>query len=535
MAKNSPSLAAVARRRPQRRGLVGGDIRRWVERGADERPTQCFLLGARDDRTVTYATLATLADALEAQLDRTGVPSDGPIALNCHDYLDYAAIFVALLAAGRTVVPLDPRAPAPEVRRTRALTGPVATITRTDLFEGGGGPEGVVFVDMPEGGFGRFAGTGGTGRERPSAGGDPSNAGEGAVLLSTSGTTGAPKVVRLAESQLAHVARGIADHHRLRPGERGFSPLPLFHVNAEVVALLATLAGQASIVLDDRFHRTLFWENVARHGATWVNAVPAIITILATAAPLTAAPDEVRQQVRCNVRFVRSASAPLPVATLKRFEAVTGLRVVESYGMTEAASMITANPVDGVRKPGSVGPPVGCQLQVVDRSRRPLPSGEVGLIEVRGPGVITGYAMGGEGAFTPDGWLSTSDLGYQDEDGYVYLVGRADDVVNRGGENIYPREVEEVLLADPRVGAAVVVGLPDPVLGAVPVAYVVAPGLSVPEQAELVAHLQGRCRAELNAFKVPVTTQVVDNLPVGPTGKVSRRRALAELASVAQP
>ena len=157
-------------------------------------------------------------------------------------------------------------------------------------------------------------------------------------------------------------------------------------MNAQVVALLATLAGQASIVLDDRFHRTLFWENVARHGATSVNAVPAIITILATAAPLTGAPDEVRQQVRCNVRFVRSASAPLPVATLKRFEAVTRLRVVaESYGMTEAASMITANPVDGVRKPGSVGPPVGCQLQVVDRSRRPLPSGEVGLIEVRGP------------------------------------------------------------------------------------------------------------------------------------------------------
>jgi oxalate---CoA ligase len=301
------------------------------------------------------------------------------------------------------------------------------------------------------------------------------------------------------------------------------------------VGLLATLAGQASIVLDDKFHRTLFWENVARHGATWVNAVPAIITILATAAPLAAAPDEVCRQVQDNVRFVRSASAPLPVATLERFEAVTGLRVVESYGMTEAASMITANPVNGVRKPGSVGPPIGCQLQIVDRSRRRRPSGEVGMIEVRGPGVIAGYAVGGEGAFTPEGWLSTSDLGYQDEDGYVFLVGRADDVINRGGENIYPREVEEVLLADPRVRAAVVVGLPDPVLGAVPVAYVVAPSLSVDERADLGAQLQSRCRAELNAFKVPVATHVVDNLPVGPTGKVSRQRALVELASATRP
>ncbi len=530
MAKNAPPPAAVGRRRPQRRGLVGGDIRHWVAQGAEERPTQHFLKGARDDRTVTYAELATLTRDLKGQLDGIGVPSDGPIALSCEDYLDYAATFVALLAAGRTVVPLDPRAPAPELRRARALTGTVATITRTALFEGGAGPGGV-FVDMPDGSSSRSSAGAGTGLMGLSPDSGPSNAREGAVLLGTSGTTGAPKVVRLTEDQLAHVAGCIATHHRLTPGERGFSPLPLFHVNGEVVALLATLAGQASIVLDDRFHRTRFWENVARHGATWVNVVPAIITILATAVPLATAPVEVQRQVLGNVRFVRSASSPLAVATLERFETATGLRVVESYGMTEAASMITANPVHGVRKPGSVGPPVACHLRVVDRAGRLLPSGEVGLIEVRGPGVITGYAVGGEGAFTADGWLSTFDLGYQDEDGYVFLVGRADDVVNRGGENIYPREVEEVLLADPHVRAAVVVGLPDAVLGAVPVAYVVAPGLSVPERAELVADLQSRCRAELNAFKVPVTTHVVDNLPAGPTGKVSRQRALVELAS----
>ena len=235
------------------------------------------------------------------------------------------------------------------------------------------------------------------------------------------------------------MARGIADHHRLRPGEHGFSPLPLFHVNAEVVALLATLAGQASIVLDDRFHRTLFWENVARHGATWVNAVPAIITILATAAPLAAAPDEVRQQVRGNVRFVRSASAPLPVATLKRFEAVTGLRVVESYGMTEAASMITANPVDGVRKPGSVGPPVGCQLQVVDRSRRPLPSGEVGLIEVRGPVSLPATPWVAKARSLPTGGCRHPIWAIRTRMATFFSSGGRMTWSTAGGENIYPR------------------------------------------------------------------------------------------------
>ena len=134
--------AAVGRRRPQRRGLMGGDIRRWVAQGADERPAQYFLQGARDDRTVTYARLATLARALEVQLGRIGAPSDGPIAVSCDDCLDYAATFVALLAVGRTVVPLDPRAPASELRRTRALTGTVATVTRSGLFEAGAGPTG---------------------------------------------------------------------------------------------------------------------------------------------------------------------------------------------------------------------------------------------------------------------------------------------------------------------------------------------------------------------------------------------------------
>ncbi len=358
--------------------------------------------------------------------------------MRCEDYLDYAAAFVALLAAGRTVVPLDPKAPTPERRRTRALTGTVATVIRTGLFENGAGPGAGAIVDVPEGSSKPAPGTVTTGEADRPAGGSSSSAPEGAVLLGTSGTTGAPKVVRLTEGQLAHVAKGIARHHGLRPGEQGYSPLPLFHVNAEVVALLATLAGQATVVLDDKFHRTHFWENVARHGATWVNAVPAIISILATADALAAAPGDVRRQVMSNVRFVRSASAPLPIATLEQFEAGTGLRVVESYGMTEAASMITANPVDGVRKPGSVGPPVGCQLRVVDRSGRALPSGEVGLIEVRGPGVIARYAVGGEGAFNPEGWLSTSDLGYQDEDGYVFLVGRADDVVNRGARTFTP-------------------------------------------------------------------------------------------------
>ncbi len=347
------------------------------------------------------------------------------------------------------------------------------------------------------------------------------------VLLGTSGTSGAPKVVFLSEQQLAHVAAGVARHHRLGPGDRGLSPLPLFHVNAEVVGVLATLAARATLVVDDRFHRTGFWSLVEARRITWINAVPAIISVLASTPGPVASPG--------RVRFVRSASAPLGTATLARFERLTGLGVLETYGMTEAASMITANPLEGRRKPGSVGLPVGTELRVVGPTGQARPTGVLGQVEIRGRGTITSYAVGGNGAFD-DGWLGTGDLGHLDEDGYLYLVGRADDVINRGGENIYPREVEEVLLADPRVEAALVVGVPDPVLGARPVAYVVlaeaaSAAVDTPAvcdqggegRARAAADLRAHCQGQLSPFKVPAQVHVVEQLPVGPTGKVSRR------------
>ena len=166
--------------------------------------------------------------------------------------------------------------------------------------------------------------------------------------------------------------------------------MPLFHINAEVVGLLASLAAGSCLVLDDRFHRTRFWELMAQRRITWINAVPAIISRLAT-------PD-FDEVIPSRIRFIRSASAPLPIATSTRFEANTGIPVVETYGMTEAASQITANPVTGVRKPGSVGLPVGVEVRVVAgrlgrrQSLRPGDGGNVGHVEIRGPSVIAAYA-----------------------------------------------------------------------------------------------------------------------------------------------
>ncbi len=300
--------------------------------------------------------------------------------------------------------------------------------------------------------------------------------------------------------------------------------MPLFHINAEVVGLLATLAAGSCLVLDDRFHRTNFWELMARRKVTWINAVPAVI------ARLEPGDDEV---IPTGIRFVRSASAPLPVSTMERFEASTGIPVLETYGMTEASSQITANPLEGSRKPGSVGVPVGVELRIVADRRSalfmpsPVGGGAVGQVEIRGPSVIAAYNDGiHRDRIDGDGWLQTGDVGHLDEDGFLYIDGRMDDVINRGGQKVFPREIEEAILADPDVVEVSVVAEDDPVLGQVPAAYLVLHGVkdsSDHDKArDAVAMIQHTLDSSLVRAKRPRSLHVVPRLPAGPTGKVRR-------------
>jgi acyl-CoA synthetase (AMP-forming)/AMP-acid ligase II len=305
-------------------------------------------------------------------------------------------------------------------------------------------------------------------------------------------------------------------------------------VNAEVVGVLSALAAGACLIVDRKFRRRGFWELIEARQATWINAVPAIITILGMDPP--AAP------LNGRIRFIRSASAPLAPAALQRFEKSFGIPVVETYGMTEAASMITANPLDGPRKAGSAGRPAGSEVRVVESPDGPegsagslgpavpCPAGTVGRVQIRGAGVIRQYAANGRpGAFDADGWLDTGDLGHLDSDGYLFLAGRSDDVINRGGEKIYPREIEDFLLAQPGVRSVALIGVRDEVLGERPVAYVVPSGAL--DGTELSESLHKACEAELPKPKRPAEFCLMDELPLGPTGKIARRR-LRELAAV---
>ena len=497
--------------RPAESGArVGASVAELVWFRAATSAQHVYLQSADGGRSVTYGELCGEVARWPGLLADLGAGPGDTVGLALSDPVELAVAFVAAIAAGRTVAPLDPAATDGELAAACARTAPRVVVSDRRA---------------PEDGRARWVVM--TPEERPvteprSAAGPTPWSGDGGVVLSTSGTTGAPKVIGLDEAKLLSTAGAVAAHFELSPADRGFNALPLFHINAEVVAVLATLVSGGTIVLDDRFHRRGFWDAMARHRITWINGVPAILARLACL--------EKNERVPGGIRFARSASAPLPVPVLERFERATGIPVVETYGMTEAASQITANPL-GRRLPGSVGQPVDTDVRIVSGAGFAAP-GEVGRVEIRGPSVIRAYVSPGyEDRVDADGWLETGDVGYMDGAGYLFLVGRADDVINRGGEKIYPKEVEDALLREPGVRSAAVVGRVDEVLGSVPVAYLVVDGVDNEEDgpiaAIIVKRVHERCTWLLSRPKRPVTYHVVDRFPQGATGKV-RRSALAE-------
>jgi len=337
-----------------------------------------------------------------------------------------------------------------------------------------------------------------------------------ALLLRTSGTTSKPKRVPLTHSNLLASAHSIAATLALTPADRALNIMPLFHIHGLVGVLLSSLAAGASVVCTPGLGAESFFGWLREFAPTWYSAVPTMHQ-----AVLRVGASEVESARAARLRFVRSSSASLPPRVMADLEALFGAPVIEAYGMTEASHQMASNPLPpAARKPGSVGRPAGTEIRVVAADGADVPRGERGEIVIRGAGVVSGYDAEpavNRAAFV-EGWLRTGDQGRFDEDGYLYVTGRLKELINRGGEKVSPKEIDEALLEHPQVLEAAAFGVPHPSLGEDVAAVVVVRDRAAIDAPALRAHLLKR----LATFKVPSRVLLVDAIPKGSTGKIER-------------
>lgn len=342
-----------------------------------------------------------------------------------------------------------------------------------------------------------------------------------ALLIYTSGTTGSPKGVMLTHANLDAMTASFIEWFELGASDHSLLVLPLFHANGIVLGTLSPLRAGGQVTIAGRFARERFFSDVERFRPTYFSAVPAIYAML------SALPEDVRPDTS-SLRFAVCGAAPMPAEAIHRFEDRFGITIVEGYGLSETTTASTINPLHGLRKPGTVGLALpGQQVAVVDEEGRAVPQGEPGEVVIAGPVVMAGYlGRPDDTAKTViNGWLHTGDIGRFDEDGYLQIVDRIKDMIIRGGENIYPKEIENAFYAHPDVQEAAVVGGSDAVLGEVPVAFVVLREGARSTTEDLAAHVAGI----LAPFKRPSRIALVREIPKNPVGKIDKpalRRSL---------
>lgn len=482
-----------------------------LAKGRDE----ALALLAPGGGTLSYGRLRAQIETLAEALAERGLGREDTVAIVMPNGVAMAVAFLSV-AASAIAAPLNPGYTRKEFDFYFDDLKPRAVIVE----EGGGAnaieaarAKGVAVLELAkvDAGPGMFAVTGHAG---PAAGRRIATPDDVALLLHTSGTTARPKIVPLTHRQLTASTNNIVRSLSLSSADRGLHIMPMFHVHGLVAGLLAPLAAGGAVFCTPGFERTAFPIWLAEAAPSWLTAAPTMLqSILAWA---TRDPEAARV---AKLRFIRSCSAALPTAVAEGLEAAFGAQVVEAYAMTEAAHQITSNPLPSLtRKFGSVGMAAGPEVTILDGEGAALPIGEIGEVAIRGENVMHGYRDNPEAnksAFS-GAWFRTGDLGAFDADGYLWLTGRAKEMINRGGEKISPIEIENRLLNHPAVAQAVAFAVPHLTLGEEVGAAVV---LRSPVTAgELRTFLLG----ELSPSKAPRAIQFLDELPKGPTGKLQR-------------
>lgn len=513
-----------------------------IQRQSEQNPGAAAIL-APGRRALSYGELSRHVEATVSQFNARGIGRNDRVATVLPEGPEAVVAHLAVAAAG-TCAPLNPAYPAAEfqyyltdldaqallvMRGSRSPAVAVARSLGIPVLE---------LVPQPHAAAGLFTMIG-EARRRAIAPG-PAQPDDVALALYTSGTSARPKLVPLTHRNICAAAKNICTAVELTATDRCLNVMPLFHIHG-LSTVYATLTAGGSLVATPDFSAARFFEWLDAFCPTWYSAAPAIHQMIL---------DERGRHreicARARLRFIRSASGPMPRQTLTDLEQMFGSPFIEAYGMTEAAPQIASNRLTaGERKAGSVGRPAGPEVAILNEAGQILAAGETGEVVIRGENVIRAYEndpTANETAFVR-GWLRTGDQGRLDAEGFLFLTGRLKEFINRGGEKISPRSIEEVLLQHPAVAQAVTFAVPDRQLGETVAAAIVVDADSesrepvagnLEAQQKLIQQIRSFAAARLAHFKVPQQIVIVDAIPHGPAGKL-QRKDLAEKLRLAEP
>jgi acyl-CoA synthetase (AMP-forming)/AMP-acid ligase II len=489
-------------------------LRGLIAAGEDE----AVAIAGHDAPPMTYAGLRALVDRTVASLNGLGVGRGDRVAIVLPNGPEMATAFLSVAAAAASA-PLNPTYRQDEFEfylddlKAKALIVEAGSESPALQAAQKLGVGLITLMPEAEHGAGAFRLCGDPGR--PAARPGPAEAHDVALILHTSGTTSRPKIVPLTQANIWTSARNIAASLELSARDRALNVMPLFHIHGLIAGLAAPLARGGAVFCTEGFNALKFFAEMEEAKPTWYTAVPTMHQAI-----LTRAARNKDIIARHPLRFVRSSSSSLPPKVIGELETVFHAPVIEAYGMTEATHQMACNPLRGVRKPGSVGLAAGPEIAIMDEAGRLLVSGATGEVVIRGDNVTAGYdnhPTANSEAFV-DGWFRTGDQGVIDADGYLTLTGRLKEIINRGGEKISPREVDEALMDHPAVLQAVAFAVPHDMLGEDVAAAVVLREGAAASEPELRAFLSER----IAAYKTPRKIMFLAEIPKGATGKLQR-------------
>jgi acyl-CoA synthetase (AMP-forming)/AMP-acid ligase II len=504
-------LAAMDRDEPR-------NLRQLLEGRATAMPGKDFLFSESDGRKFTYAEFDAAVNATASLLLDRGIRKGDVVSLMMPNSAEYIMAYYACWKLGALAGPINSMLKTEELSYVLGNSEAKALLAHSEFVPGIESIRGdlphlkslIAFDDVD-------TATADFQDESSALPATELSLDAEAIIIYTSGTTGKPKGCLLTHGNVIANARQICEWLRFTERDRLLTVMPLFHMNAVSVTTMSALYAGGSTVVSPKFSASRFWNIISDYEVTSFGSVATMLSILLNNYP-QGVPAGLKTE---QLRFAMCGSAPVPAETLKRFEETFHCLVIEGYGLSESTCRSTFNPPDERRRAGSCGMPIGNEMRVVDEEDREVADGELGEIVLRGENILRGYYKNPEAteqAFR-GGWFHTGDIGYRDADGFYYIVDRKSDMIIRGGENIYPREIDEVLYRHPAVASAATIGVPDTLYGEEVAAFVVLKDGAETGATEIIEY----CKAHLADYKCPKSVRIVKDIPKGPTGKLLKR------------